>query len=66
MGQSFGSRVTTLIHIEYEYLFIFSSFRDIPKRRTVNIKAVEGTFWNLLSGTSYENFNAGGTSRFIS
>lgn len=44
MGQSFGSRVTTLIHIEYEYLFIFSSFRDIPKRRTVNIKAVEGTF----------------------
>lgn len=23
MGQSFGSRVTTLIHIEYEYLFIF-------------------------------------------
>lgn len=44
----------------------FSSFRDIPKRRTVNIKAVEGTFWNLLSGTSYENFNAGGTSRFIS
>lgn len=32
MGQSFGSRVTTLIHIECEYLFIFSSFRDIPKR----------------------------------
>lgn len=29
MGQSFGSRVTTLIHIECEYLFIFSSFRDL-------------------------------------
>lgn len=63
MGQSFGSRVTTLIHIECEYLFIFSSFRDIPKQ--LNIKAVKGTFWNLLSGTSYENFNAGGTRFFF-
>lgn len=44
----------------------FRPFETYSKAtKQLNIKAVKGTFWNLLSGTSYENFNAGGTRFFF-